>query len=56
MDADAVRDAIQGFVDEYNKIQPTYRQITSLIIRENPFVRNATSKIIRAKVLEDIPA
>ena len=53
MDADAVRTAIQGFIDEYNKNQPTYRQITSLVIRENPFIRNATSKIIRARALED---
>ena len=56
MDADAVRDAIQAFIDDFNKIQPTYRQITSLVIRENPFIRNATSKIVRAKALEDIPA
>ena len=53
MDADAVRAAIQSFIDDFNKNQPTYRQITALVIRENPFIRNATSKIIRAKALED---
>ena len=56
MDDDAVRSAIQGFVDEYNINQPTYRRITGLVIRNNPFIRNATSKIVRAKALEDIPA
>jgi long-chain acyl-CoA synthetase len=56
MDAEAVNAAIRGFIDDFNKNQPTYRQITSLVIRKNPFARNATSKIIRAKALEDIPA
>ena len=41
---------IQDVLDKYNKKQPTYRQITGLVVRKNPFVRNATGKIVRAKV------
>ncbi len=55
MDSDKVMASIQSFIDDYNKNQPTYRRITGLIIRENPFIRNATAKIIRAKALEDSP-
>ncbi|MBO4374394.1 MAG: AMP-binding protein [Lachnospiraceae bacterium] len=56
MDAAEIRSSIQSFIDEYNVSQPTYRRITALVVRDNPFIRNATSKIIRAKALEDIPA
>lgn len=49
-----VREELQAFLDEYNKQQPTYRQITGLVIRKNPFARNATRKIIRQKALEDM--
>ncbi|MBO4904744.1 MAG: AMP-binding protein [Lachnospiraceae bacterium] len=56
MDNETVRASIQGFIDEYNVHQPTYRRITGLVLRDNPFIRNATSKIVRAKALEDIPA
>jgi long-chain acyl-CoA synthetase len=56
MDADKVNAAIQSFIDKYNKEQPTYRRITGLVIRNNPFIRNATKKILRDKALEDVPA
>jgi long-chain acyl-CoA synthetase len=56
MNAEKVKNSVQRFIDDYNMNQPTYRRITGLIIRENPFIRNATAKIIRAKALEDIPA
>jgi long-chain acyl-CoA synthetase len=56
MDEDEVRTSIQSFIDEYNLLQPTYRRVTGLVIRNNPFIKNATSKILRAKALEDIPA
>lgn len=56
MDADKVNAAIQSFIDKYNKDQPTYRRITGLVIRNNPFIRNATKKILRDKALEDVPA
>ena len=56
MDEEMIRASIQNFIDEYNVHQPTYRRITGFVMRNNPFIRNATSKIIRAKALEDIPA
>ncbi|MBO4265819.1 MAG: AMP-binding protein [Lachnospiraceae bacterium] len=56
MDDEAVRASIQNFIDEYNINQPTYRRITKVVVRNNPFIKNATSKIVRAKAIEDIPA
>ena len=56
MDDETARKMIQDYIDEYNLRQPTYRQITGLVMRNNPFIRNATAKIVRAKALEDIPA
>ena len=44
-----VKADIQEMLDEYNKKQPTYRQITKLVIRKNPFRRNATGKIKRTE-------
>ena len=43
------------FLDEYNKNQPTYRRITGLVIRKNPFIRSTTKKIRRQDVLIDEP-
>ena len=51
-----IRGGLQAFLDEYNKNQPTYRQITGLVVRKNPFLRNTTKKILRTKVLIDEPA
>ena len=42
-------------LDEYNKNQPTYRRITGLVVRKNPFIRNTTKKIRRQDVLIDEP-
>ena len=42
-------------LDEYNKNQPTYRRITGLVVRKNPFIRNTTKKIKRQDVLIDEP-
>lgn len=47
LDEEAVRAALQAFLDQYNKNQPTYRQITGLVVRKNPFIRNSTKKIVR---------
>lgn len=44
-----VKAGIQEMLDEYNKKQPTYRQITKMVIRKNPFRRNATGKIKRTE-------
>ena len=45
---DAIKAALDTLLKEYNQKQPTYRQIISLVIRKNPFHRNATGKIVRA--------
>lgn len=45
---EAVKAALDTLLKEYNRNQPTYRQIISLVVRKNPFHRNATRKIIRA--------
>ncbi len=50
-----IQAGIQAFLDEYNKSQPTYRQITALVIRKNPFIKSATKKIKRQEVLIDEP-
>ena len=41
---------LQEILDAYNKTQPTYRTITSLKVRKYPFIKNATKKIVRAKM------
>lgn len=53
MDPQAVTTALQEFIDEYNKNQPTYRRITGLVVRKNPFIRNSTQKIKRQEALID---
>ena len=47
---------LQKILDEYNRTQPTYRRIAHLVIRENPFRRNTTRKILRQYACEDVPA
>ncbi|MCR5627298.1 MAG: AMP-binding protein [Lachnospiraceae bacterium] len=49
IDETTVPAALQQMVDEYNKTQPTYRQITGLVVRNNPFHRNTTGKIKRTE-------
>ncbi len=53
MDDDDVRRALQEAIDEYNQSQPTYRHVTGLVIRKNPFKRNTTGKIKRQEALID---
>lgn len=55
MDAETVRAALQEFLDEYNKKQPTYRRITGLTVRKNPFVKSSTRKIKRQEAATDEP-
>lgn len=55
LDEAAVQTALQAFLDQYNKAQPTYRQITGLVVRKNPFIRNSTKKIKRQEALIDEP-
>lgn len=56
LDEETVRAEIQAFLDQYNKTQPTYRQITSLVIRKNPFIKSSTKKIRRQEVAIDEPS
>lgn len=46
---DSIVSALQNVIDEYNGNQPSYRQITGLIVRNNPFRRNSTGKIKRTE-------
>lgn len=55
LEEEAIRAALQAFLDQYNKDQPTYRQITGLVVRKNPFIRSSTKKIKRQEALIDEP-
>lgn len=55
LNADTIRTELQSFLDKYNKNQPTYRQITGLVVRKNPFIRSSTKKIKRQEALIDEP-
>ena len=55
MSKQEVVDALQKILDEYNKHQPTYKQLSRLVVRENPFLKNSSKKIIRHEVLRDEP-
>ena len=52
---EAIHAVLQSFLDQYNKSQPTYRQITGLVVRKNPFIRSATKKIKRQEAEIDEP-
>ncbi len=41
---------LHQIIDEYNASQPSYRHVTALLIRKDPFARNTTGKIIRKAV------
>ena len=55
MSEEKIRAELQAFLDKYNKSQPTYRQITGLVVRNYPFKKNTTKKIIRKDVMIDEP-
>lgn len=55
LDEEAVKSALQAFLDQYNKEQPTYRRITGLVVRKNPFIKSATQKIKRQEATVDEP-
>jgi len=44
---DVVSASIQDFIDKFNSAQPTYRHITNVVLRDEPFERNTTGKIRR---------
>lgn len=52
---ETVRLKLQEFLDEYNQSQPTYRRITALVVRKNPFIKNSTRKIKRQEIMVDEP-
>ena len=54
MTEEELREALQKVLDDYNKDQPTYRQLVKLVIRKNPFIKTSTRKIIRDKVELDV--
>ncbi len=45
-----VHTTLQEFIDNYNSAQPSYRHITCLEIRTEPFIRNTTGKIKRTAI------
>lgn len=53
MNEEKIQTELQAFIDKYNKTQPTYRQITGLVVRKNPFIRSSTKKIKRQEALID---
>lgn len=55
LNEEAVKAGLQEFVDQYNKSQPTYRQITGIVVRKYPFIRSSTKKIKRQEALIDEP-
>lgn len=55
MSEEKIRTELQAFLDKYNKSQPTYRQITGLVVRKYPFKKNTTKKIKRNEALIDEP-
>ncbi len=50
LSAEVVQESLQVFIDSYNRSQPSYRHITSLVVREDPFIRNTTGKIKRTAI------
>lgn len=55
MSEEKIHKELQAFLDQYNKNQPTYRQITGLVVRKNPFIRSSTKKIKRQEATVDEP-
>ncbi len=53
MSEEKIRLELQAFLDKYNKSQPTYRQITGLVVRKNPFIKSTTRKIKRQEAMID---
>lgn len=53
MSEEKIQTELRAFLDQYNKNQPSYRQITGLVVRKNPFIKSATKKIKRQEALTD---
>ena len=50
LSAEDVKTSLQDFIDSYNSAQPSYRHITNLVVRNEPFIRNTTGKIKRTLI------
>ena len=55
MSEDEIKAALQKVLDEFNREQPTYRQLARLVVRQNPFIKNSARKILRTEILRDEP-
>lgn len=51
-EAGAPAEYYQALLDTVNKGEPVYRQLQKLIIRDEPFIRNSTGKIVRTQVTD----
>ena len=49
LSGDSLKAEIQAAIDKFNADQPTYKKIVGLVVRKNPFHRNATGKIKRTE-------
>ncbi len=52
---EGLRAKLQEAIDAANASEPSYRAITSLVIRQNPFRKSTTHKILRRYAAEDLP-
>ena len=50
LNAFMVQDNLKQFIDSFNANQPSYRHITKLVVRTEPFVRSTTGKIKRNEI------
>ncbi len=53
MTDEEIHSALQEILNGYNSQQPTYKQLSKLVVRKYPFLKNTTKKIIRAEVYRD---
>ena len=55
MTDEEIHTSLQKILDDYNHDQPTYKQLSRLVIRKNPFAKSSTRKILRSEVMKDVP-
>ena len=55
MSEEEVKNALQAVLDDYNKKQPTYKALVSLVVRKYPFLKSSTKKIKRPLAAVDEP-
>lgn len=47
---EAVENNLQEYIDTFNSNQPSYRHVTKLVVRTEPFIRSTTGKIKRNEI------